>query len=295
MDLMETRTLNNGVAMPALGFGVFQTPPDETRDAVRSAIDSGYRLIDTAAAYGNERQVGEAVHATRVGRSQVFLETKIWISDYGYDETLHGFEKSARKLGVDQIDLLLLHQALPSAFDRTLEAYRALETLLADGKVRAIGVSNFMVEHLTTLLDRCQMVPAVNQIEVHPYFAQRKVQEFAGAHGILTQAWSPIGGITFYRDGSHGSTLDDPVIGAIARAHGKSPAQVMLRWGLQEGRSVIPKSTKPARIAENIDVFDFELSAEEISAIDDLDTGRRGGPEPSAITLQAFGRDISEA
>jgi len=295
MDLMETRTLNNGVAMPALGFGVFQTPPDETRDAVRSAIDSGYRLIDTAAAYGNERQVGEAVHATRVGRSQVFLETKIWISDYGYDETLHGFEKSARKLGVDQIDLLLLHQALPSAFDRTLEAYRALETLIADGKVRAIGVSNFMVEHLTTLLDRCQVVPAVNQIEVHPYFAQRKVQEFAGAHGILTQAWSPIGGITFYRDGSHGSTLDDPVIGAIARAHGKSPAQVMLRWGLQEGRSVIPKSTKPARIAENIDVFDFELSAEEISAIDDLDTGRRGGPEPSAITLQAFGRDISEA
>ena len=295
MDLMEIRTLHNGVAMPALGFGVFQTRPDETRDAVRSALDSGYRLIDTAAAYGNERQVGEAVHASRIGRSQVFLETKIWISDYGYDETLHGFEKSARKLGVDQIDLLLLHQALPSAFDRTLEAYRALETLLADGKVRAIGVSNFMVEHLTTLLDRCQMVPAVNQIEVHPYFAQRKVQEFAGAHGILTQAWSPIGGITFYRDGSHGSTLDDPVIGAIAQAHGKSPAQVMLRWGLQEGRSVIPKSTKPARIAENIDVFDFELSAEEISAIDDLDTGRRGGPEPSAITLQAFGRDISEA
>jgi diketogulonate reductase-like aldo/keto reductase len=281
--------------MPALGFGVFQTPPDETLDAVRSALDLGYRLIDTAAAYGNERQVGEAMLDSRVGRSEVFLETKIWISDYGYDETLHGFEKSARKLAVDQIDLLVLHQALPSAFDRTLEAYSALETLLADGKVRAIGVSNFMVEHLTALLDRCKVVPAVNQIEVHPYFAQRGVQEFADAHGILTQAWSPIGGITFYRDGSHGSTLDDPVIGAIAKAHGKSPAQVMLRWGLQEGRSVIPKSTKPARIAENIDVFDFELSAEEISAIDGLDTGRRGGPEPSAITLEAFGRDIPEA
>jgi diketogulonate reductase-like aldo/keto reductase len=140
-----------------------------------------------------------------------------------------------------------------------------------------------------------QVVPAVNQIEVHPYFAQREVQEFAGAHGVLTQAWSPIGGITFYRDGSHGSTLDDPVMGAIAQAHGKSPAQVMLRWGLQEGRSVIPKSTKPSRIAENIDVFDFELSAEEISAIDGLDTGRRGGPDPSAITLEAFGRDIPEA
>ena len=145
------------------------------------------------------------------------------------------------------------------------------------------------------LLDRRKVVPAVNQIEVHPYFAQREVQDFASAHGILTQAWSPIGGITFYRDGSHGSTLDDPVIGAIARAHGKSPAQVMLRWGLQQGRSVIPKSTKPGRIAENIDVFDFELSVEELRAIDGLDTGRRGGPEPDAITLEAFGRDIPEA
>jgi len=234
------------------------------------------------------------VHESHISRSDVFLETKIWISDYGYDETLHGFEKSARKLGVDQIDLLLLHQAVPSAFDRTLEAYRGLETLLADGKVRAIGVSNFMVEHLTKLLDASTTAPAVNQIEVHPYFAQREVQEFAGAHGILTQAWSPIGGITFYRDGSHGSTLDDPVIGAIAQAHGKSPAQVMLRWGLQQGRSVIPKSTKPARIAENIDVFDFELSAEELTAIDGLDSGRRGGPEPGAVTLEAYGRDIPE-
>src|SRR5207248_1939886 len=295
MDAMDTITLNNGVEMPALGLGVFQTPPDETRDAVRAALGCGYRLIDTAAAYGNERQVGDAVHDSGLSRAEVFLETKIWISDYGYDETLHGSEKSARKLGVDQIDLLILHQALPSAFDRTLHAYRALATLLADGKVRAIGVSNFMVEHLTRLLDRSKVVPAVNQIGVHPYFAQREVQEFGHAHGILTQAWSPIGGITFYRDGSHGSTLDDPVIGAIAQAHGKSPAQVMLRWGLQEGRSVIPKSTKPTRIAENIDVFDFELSADEITAIDRLDTGRRGGPDPDAITLEAFGREIPEA
>ncbi len=295
MDSIETLTLNNGVVMPALGLGVFQTPPDETRAAVRAALDSGYRLIDTAAAYGNERQVGEAVRESGLSRSDIFLETKIWISDYGYDETLDGFEKSARKLGVDHIDLLLLHQALPSAFDRTLEAYRALETLLANGRVRAVGVSNFMVQHLTTLLDQCKVVPAVNQIEAHPYFAQRDVQEFARAQGILTQAWSPIGGITFYRDGSHGSTLDDPVIGKIAQDHGKSPAQVMLRWGLQEGRSVIPKSTKPTRIAENIDVFDFELLAKEIAAIDGLDTGRRGGPEPSAVTLEAFGRDIPEA
>src|SRR5580765_3042154 len=292
---METIFLNNGVETPALGFGVFQTPADETRAAVESALAAGYRHIDTAAAYGNERQVGEAVRNSELDRSDVFLETKIWISDYGYDKTLHGFEKSARKLGVDQIDLLILHQALPSDFDRTLEAYRALETLLADGKVRAIGISNFMVEHLTTLLDRATVVPAVNQIEVHPYFAQREVQGFGAEHGILTQAWSPIGGITFYRDGSHGSTLDDPIIGNIAIARGKSPAQVMLRWGLQQGRSVIPKSTKPSRIAENINVFNFELSAEELSAIDDLNTGRRGGPEPEAITLETFGRDIPEA
>jgi hypothetical protein len=185
------------------------------------------------------------------------------------------------------------HQALPSAFDRTLNAYRALETLLADGKVRAIGVSNFMVEHLTRLLDSATVVPAINQIEAHPYFQQRDVQDFGAESGILTQAWSPIGGITFYRDGSHGSTLDDPVIADVATAHAKTAAQVMLRWGLQHGRcSVIPKSTKPSRSAENVNVFDFELSAEEVAAIDGLDTGRRGGPEPDAITLEAFGREI---
>src|SRR6478735_8619174 len=275
MDLattVPTLTLNNGVTMPALGLGVFQSPPEETAAAVEAALTAGYRHIDTAAAYGNEREVGDAVRASGLDRSEVFLETKIWISDYGHDETLHGFEKSAAKLGVEQLDLLILHQALPSAFDRTLEAYRALETLLADGKVRAIGVSNFTVDHLTALLDRVQVVPAVNQIEVHPYFVQPEVQAFGAEHGILTQAWSPIGGITFYRDGDHTSTLDDPVIGEIARAHGKTPAQVMLRWGLQHGRSVIPKSTRPHRIAENLDVFDFELSAEQLAAIDGLDT-----------------------
>ena len=292
---METIVLNNGVNMPALGLGVFQTPPDETRDAVSAALGVGYRFIDTAAAYGNERQVGEAAQRSDLDRSEIFLETKIWISDYGYDETLHGFEKSARKLGVDQNDLLILHQALPSAFDRTLDAYRALETLLVQDKVRAIGVSNFMVEHLTTLLERSTVVPAVNQIECHPYFKQREVQDLNAEHGILMQAWSPIGGITFYRDGSHGSTLDDPVIAEIATAHDKTPAQVMLRWGLQHGRSVIPKSTKPSRIAENINVFDFELTADELAAIDGLDTGHRGGPEPDAITLEAFAREIPEA
>jgi diketogulonate reductase-like aldo/keto reductase len=294
MPDVSTLRLNNGVELPALGLGVFQTPAEETRAAVEAALAAGYRHIDTAAAYGNERQVGEAVRSSGLDRSEVFLETKIWISDYGFEETLHGFDKSARKLGVDQIDLLLLHQALPSGFEATLEAYRALESLLGDGRVRAIGVSNFMVEHLSRLVERASVVPAVNQIEVHPYFAQPKVQAVNAEHGILTQAWSPIGGITFYRDGDHSSTLEDPVIGGIAKAHSKTPAQVMLRWHLQQGRSVIPKSTKPQRIVENIEVFDFELTAEELAGIDALDTGLRGGPEPESITVENFGRSIPE-
>ena len=294
MPDISTLTLNNGVTLPAIGLGVFQTPPEETRAAVTAALKAGYRHIDTAAAYGNERQVGEAIAASDLDWSEVFVETKIWISDYGYDQTLHGFEKSARKLGVDQIDLLILHQALPEKFDATLEAYRGLETLLADDKVRAIGVSNFTVDHLTRLLEVATVVPAVNQIEVHPYFQQRQVQDLGAEQGILTQAWSPIGGITFYRDGQHTSTLNDPVIGEIAAAHRKSPAQVMLRWGIQQGRSVIPKSTNPARIAENLDVFDFDLTEDQLAAIDALDTGRRGGPEPEDITLESFGRPIPE-
>src|SRR3982750_1933255 len=287
VDQTTKLALNNGVEMPPIGLGVFQTAPEETRVAVTAALSTGYRHIDTAAAYGNEREVGDAVRDSGLARDEVFLETKIWISDYGYDQTLHGYEKSARKLDVDQIDLLILHQALPSEFEKTLEAYRALETLLSDGKVRAIGVSNFMVDHLTQLLDRAEVMPAVNQIEVPPYFVQPEVQAFGAEHGILTQAWSPIGGVTFYREGEHTSTLKDRVIVEIAEAHSKSPAQVMLRWGVQHGRSVIPKSTKPERIAETPDVFHFELSPDEMTAINGLDTGRRGVPEPEAITLEA--------
>ena len=177
---------------------------------MESALAAGHRHVDTAAAYSNERQVGEAVRNSALGRPDVFLETKIWISDYGYEETLHGFEKSARKLAVDQIDLLILHQPLPSAFERTLEAYRALATLAADGRVRAVGVSNFMVDHLTHLLDRATVVPTVNQIEVHPYFQQRAVQAFGAEHGILTQAWSPIGGITFTARAAMGALCRTP-------------------------------------------------------------------------------------
>ncbi|MFG1664073.1 aldo/keto reductase [Streptomyces sp. Y7] len=294
---MQTLTLNNGVKMPALGLGVFQTPPEETRAAVQAALELGYRHIDTAAAYGNEREVGQALRDSGVAREDVFVETKIWISDYGYDETLHGFDKSAAKLGVDRIDLLILHQALPSRFEQTLAAYRALETLLADGKVRAIGVSNFMVDHLTALLKATSVVPAVNQLEIHPYFQQRAVLDFDDAHQILNQAWSPIGGITFYPGYGENRTsvLQDPVVTRVAEAHGKSPAQVLLRWGLQQGRSVIPKSTRRERIAENIDVFDFALTSDELTALDALETGRRGGPEPEAVTLADFGRAIPEA
>jgi diketogulonate reductase-like aldo/keto reductase len=286
--------LNNGVTLPALGLGVFQSPPDETAQAVETALRTGYRLIDTAAAYGNEREVGEGIRRSGISRDEIFIETKVWISDYGYDATLHAFDKSVRKLGVEQLDLLLLHQALSSAFERTLEAYRALEQLLADGKVRAIGVSNFMPEHLDRLLAVASVVPAVNQIEVHPYFQQTALQQMHKARGIVTQAWSPIGGITSYR-GMEKRTFDDPTLLAIARQYDKSPAQVMLRWHLQEGRSAIPKSVKPVRIAENFDIFDFELTRDQLSAIDALDTGVRGGPEPDSVTLEAYGKTIPEA
>jgi len=287
-------TLNNGVDLPALGLGVFQSPPTETTGAVQAALETGYRLIDTAAAYGNEREVGEAIRRSGIARDEVFIETKVWISDYGYDATLHAFEKSVRKLGVARLDLLLLHQPLPSAFDRTLDAYRALETLLRDGRVRSIGVSNFMPDHLARLLDVATVVPAVNQIEVHPYFQQSALQRLHAQHGILTQAWSPIGGITAYR-GMAKRSLDDPTLLDIARQYGKSAAQVMLRWHLQEGRSAIPKSVKRERIAENFDVFDFDLTREQVAAIDALETGVRGGPEPDSITLETYGRPIPEA
>lgn len=268
--------------------------PAQTVACVVEALRVGYRLIDTAASYFNEREVGEAIRQSGLDRSDVFIETKLWISDYGYDEALHAFDKSAGKLGVEQIDLLLLHQPLPTDFDRTIRAYHALEKLLADGKVRAIGVSNFMPDVLADLLEQTSVVPAVNQVEVHPYFSQPDVQKTNAAHGVLTQAWSPMGGITSYRGDSTRSTFNDPVLGQIAEAHGKTAAQVMLRWHLQQGRSAIPKSVNPQRIAANFDVFDFELSPDELASIDGLDTGVRGGPDPAKVTLPAYHLDIPE-
>lgn len=275
-------TLNNGVTMPPIGLGVFQSPPDQTAQAVQTALETGYRHIDTAAVYGNERQVGEGLHNSGIDRDKVFLETKIWVSDYGYDQTLHAFDKAAGKLGVDQIDLLILHQPAPNIFERTIAAYQALEKLLTDGKVRAIGVSNFMPHHLDRLLEQTHVVPAVNQVELHPYFCQPDVQQADAHHGILTQAWSPIGGITFYPGWGEGrrSVMADPQIRQIAIDHGKTPAQVMIRWHIQEGRSAIPKSVHAERIRQNFDVFDFQLSDDELARLDALDTGVRGGPDP---------------
>lgn len=292
--MTTTLTLNNGVEMPALGFGVFQTPPEETAVAVEHALRAGYRHIDTAASYGNERGVGDAVRASGLSRDDVFIETKVWISDYGYDQTLHAFDKSAAKLGVGHIDLLILHQALPGEFGRTLDAYRALETLLAAGKVRAIGVANFMVEHLDRLLAEMSIVPAANQIEVHPYFQQRAVQAADAAHGIVTQV------VTDRRDHllparqAHQHPRG-PDHHRHRRRTRQDPGAGDAALGAAGGKVGDPKSTNPTRIAENLDVFDFELTDHELAAIDALDTDVRGGPEPEAVTLAAFGRPIPEA
>ena len=290
MDL----ALNNGISMPALGFGVYRIPEAQTSDAVSEALRVGYRLVDTAAVYDNERAVGQAIRESNLQRDEVFIETKIWINDYGYDATLHAFEKSATKLGVETIDLLLLHQPLPADFEQTLNAYRALERLLADGRVRAIGVSNFTEEHLQALLDTTEIIPAVNQIELHPFFAQTQLGKLHEELGIVTQAWSPLGGVTKYgRNAS--TTFEDATLLDIAREVGSTPAQVMLAWHLQQGRAVIPKSTTPHRIAENYQAVNLRLSPEHLAAIDALDTGIRRGPNPEKVTYRTFGKEISEA
>ena len=284
-------TLNNGVQLPALGFGVYQSAPEDTVAAVQRALADGYRLIDTAAAYFNEAEVGEGIHRSGLDRSELFVVTKLWIGDYGYEPALRAFDASLRRLGLDYLDVYLLHQPVPADFEDTVAAYRAIEKLLADGRARAIGVSNFSPVHLQNLIARTEVTPAVNQVELHPYFANTDVQAADNAHGILTQAWSPIGGIHRYRpaDPHHvNDILKHPTITKLASRHGKTPAQVLLRWHLDEGRCAIPKSVNPKRIAENIDLFDFALTPAELAAIDALDTGVRGGPDPEAINTRTF-------
>src|SRR4051812_12095107 len=290
-------TLNNGVTMPSLGLGVFQSPPEETAAAVETALRVGYRLIDTAAAYDNEREVGDGIRRSGVDRDEIFLATKLWISDYGYDAAQVGFDASLRRLGLDHVDLYLLHQPVPTHFDETIGAYKAAETFLADGRARAIGVSNFSAEHLRRLIDGTDVVPAVNQVEVHPYFTQTGLRELHDELGIATQAWSPLGGVLVYVPGADESRgpLTDPVITDLAAKYGKTPAQVVLRWHIEHGYCAIPKSVKPHRIAENFGVFDFALEAGEVAAIDALDKGVRGGPDPEAISPETYPKVVDNS
>jgi 2,5-diketo-D-gluconate reductase A len=287
--------LNNGVQIPALGFGVFQTAPEDTIAAVTSALADGYRLVDTAASYGNEREVGEAIRQSGIDRAAITIETKLWISDYGTEKTPVGFDASLRRLGVDYVDVYLLHQPTPADFGDTIAAYKVAERMLQEGRARAIGVSNFSPDHLRRLLDSATVVPAVNQVELHPYFTNATVQAADKTLGILTQAWSPIGGIHRYRPADAGDVLKNPVITALADKHGKTPAQIVLRWHLDEGRSALPKSVTPNRIAENLDVFDFSLQPEELVAIDNLDTGLRRGPDPELLNTRSLPRAVDNS
>ena len=273
MGSIPTVTLNNGIAMPQLGFGVFQIPDEETTAAVSTALESGYRSIDTAAVYGNETGVGRALASSGIARDELFVTTKLWNADQGYDTTLTAFDASLDKLGLDFVDLYLIHWPTP-ARDLYRDTWRALEKLLADGRTRAIGVSNFQPAHLQRLLESTSVVPVVNQVELHPGLQQKPLRAFHARHGIATEAWSPL---------AQGALLADDAITSIAAGHGRTPAQVVLRWHLQLGNVVIPKSVTPARIRENLDLFDFALSADEMDAIAALDRGLRTGPDPDAL------------
>jgi len=263
--------LNNGVEIPQLGFGVFQVPAEQVIDAVRTALDAGYRLIDTAAAYGNEEGVGRAIADSGVAREDIFVTTKVWNDDHGYDKALKAFDASRGRLGLDVLDMYLIHWPTP-ARDNFAQTWEALEKIYEEGGARVVGVCNFTVAHLRQLLETASVVPAVNQIELHPGFAQSEVRDFHDRHGIVTEAWSPIG--------QGKGLLDDPAVTKVADAHGTSPAQAVLRWHIQLGNVVIPKSVTPDRIRSNIDVFGFELTEGEMVALSGLTMFGRLGPDP---------------
>ncbi|CAL9365014.1 putative oxidoreductase_MSMEI_2347 [Streptomyces sp. enrichment culture] len=269
-------TLNNGVEMPQLGFGVWQVPDDEAETAVAAALEAGYRSIDTAAIYGNEEGTGKAIAASGIPREELFVTTKLWNGDQGYDSTLRAFDTSLAKLGLEYVDLYLIHWPLP-ARDRYVDTYKAFEKLHADGRIRAIGVSNFLPEHLDRLIAETSVVPAVNQIELHPHLQQQAAREYHAAQGIATEAWSPLG--------QGKGLLEVPAIVAIAQKHDRTPAQVVLRWHVQLGNIVIPKSVTPSRIRENIAVFDFSLDDEDLAAISALNEDRRLGPDPATFDV----------
>ncbi|MGI8751027.1 MAG: aldo/keto reductase [Acidimicrobiales bacterium] len=272
MAITPTITLNDGTSIPQLGFGVFQVPPDEVVASVAAAIEAGYRLIDTAAAYGNEEGVGKAIANSGVPRDELYITTKLWNADHGYDKTLAAFDASLAKLGLDAVDLYLIHWPLPKR-DDYVETWKALEKILADGRTRSIGVSNFNVDHLERLAAETDVTPVVDQVELHPRLVQADLRAYGVKHGIVTEAWSPIG--------RGQGLLDDDVVVEMAKAHDRSPAQVVLRWHIQLGNVVIPKSVNPDRIRENIDIFDFELTAAEMDRLTDLGPEDRIGPDPA--------------
>lgn len=266
--------LHDGIAVPQLGFGVFQVPPAETQATVEEALAAGYRHIDTAAAYRNEKGVGAAVAASGIPREDLFVTTKVWNSEQGRDSTLAAAERSLEALGLDRVDLYLIHWPLPAA-GLYMETWRALEELKADGRVRSIGVSNFRVEELERLRAEADQQPTINQVELHPYLQQAELRAWHAEHAVATEAWSPI---------AQGAALGDETIATVAAHHERSPAQVILRWHLQLGNVAIPKSATPARIRENLAVFDFELSEDDMAAIARLDRGERTGPDPATFS-----------
>ncbi len=277
MTAVPTLKMNDGNQIPQLGFGVFQIEPDETTEPVRIALDVGYRLIDTAQGYRNEEAVGEALRNSGIPIDDIFVTTKLTNSEQGRDKTLAAFDNSMRKLRLDVLDLFLIHWPVPMA-DLYVETWKAFDELRREGRIRSIGVSNFTIEHLQRLFDETGVVPTVNQVELHPRFPQDELRAFHAQHGILTEAWAPLG--------QGRGLLDEPVLAEVGRSKNKSPAQVVLRWHIQLGNIVIPKSVTPARIRENFDVFDFALDDAEMQQISSLATGERLGPDPRTFNAR---------
>ncbi len=274
MTRAPTIDLGDGAEIPQLGFGVFQVPPADTQSVVELALQTGYRHVDTAAAYRNEEGVGRAIAASGLSREEIFVTTKLWNDDQGEEPAKRAFEASLDRLGVDHVDLYLIHWPVP-ARDLFVETWKVMEGFREEGKARAIGVSNFRRADLDRLAEETETVPAVNQIELHPRFQQAGLRSDHAQRGIVTEAWSPL---------AQGQVLDDPAIAAIADKHGKTPAQAILRWHLQLGNVVIPKSVTPERIASNFDLFDFELGADDMAELGDLDDETRIGPDPATFT-----------